>query len=48
MSWCSILGHWLVNIDTKNMVANCKRCKKKFDISYDMYSGDTIIIGEQE
>ena len=48
MNWCFIMGHKLVDIDTKNYTAMCSRCNKRFEVSYDMLHGCTYVVQELE
>ena len=45
---CFIFGHKLGKIHNKHppFFASCEFCKRTFEVSYDMSSGDTLIEGE--
>jgi hypothetical protein len=43
---CKLLDHKLYNIDVTEKTAHCRRCGKKFRVTYDMAYGNTIIVHE--
>jgi hypothetical protein len=45
---CWLFGHMPTKVDTKNMSALCGRCGVKLDVGYDMYWGDTEVLGEHK
>lgn len=42
---CWLFGHVPGHISYWNMTAVCRRCGAKLDVSYDMYSGETVVVG---
>jgi hypothetical protein len=43
---CILFGHRFINLDTDRFTADCKRCKRKYEVSYDMAYGETYAVRE--
>jgi len=44
---CLLLGHIITNIDYINFEADCGRCGKRLEVSYDMCYGETYVVREK-
>ena len=43
---CLLIGHLFIEVDTKQRLATCDRCRRLYEVGYDMMYGETVPLKE--